>query len=191
MRINLPQVLYCFINCKRLNGQEPITLEYKAKTTYTTLSIRIKIHMKIHRNSTLLTMWYTLFLLCTPELKKLSKITSSYCQLLNPSISSKLQRLYPSHRYQLESNQAPNPRNYGEFCRAPMYKRIAKPSFHSSLSLEHPPSVLFQTVIRSMVETEQLACSFRQCSASTLAQPSSSKMNTCWENLRGAYNFLY
>jgi hypothetical protein len=48
--------------------QWSLILEYKAKTTYTTLSIRFKIHMKIHWNSTLLTMWYTLFLLCTPEL---------------------------------------------------------------------------------------------------------------------------
>jgi hypothetical protein len=41
-------------------------LEYKAKTTNTTLSIRFKIHMKIHWFSTLLTMWYLLFLPCTP-----------------------------------------------------------------------------------------------------------------------------
>ncbi len=45
-------------------------LEYKAKTKYTTLSIRFKIHMKIHWNSTLLTMWYTLFLLCSPVVFK-------------------------------------------------------------------------------------------------------------------------
>jgi hypothetical protein len=43
-----------------------VSLEPQAKTTYTTLSIRLKFQTKTHIFPTILTMWYTLFLLCTP-----------------------------------------------------------------------------------------------------------------------------
>jgi hypothetical protein len=43
-----------------------ITLEYKAKTTHTTMSIGLKFHSKIPWFWTLLTLWYALFLPCTP-----------------------------------------------------------------------------------------------------------------------------
>ncbi len=43
-----------------------IALEYKAKTTHTTMSIRFKIQSLMPWFLFLLTLWYTLFLLCTP-----------------------------------------------------------------------------------------------------------------------------
>ncbi len=42
------------------------TLEYKAKTTHTTMSIKFKIHSWTLWFLTLLTLWYALFLFCTP-----------------------------------------------------------------------------------------------------------------------------
>ncbi len=41
-------------------------LEYKAKTAHTTMSIRFKIHPKMPWFCNLLTLWYALFLPCTP-----------------------------------------------------------------------------------------------------------------------------
>jgi hypothetical protein len=62
IQFNIQRKSFHFVRC---NSIVSTILEYKAKTTYTTLSVRFKIHMKIHWNSTFLTMWYTLFLLCT------------------------------------------------------------------------------------------------------------------------------
>ncbi len=45
-------------------------LEYKAKTTNTTLSIRSKIKVSMNEFWPLLTLWYSLFLPCTPEIWK-------------------------------------------------------------------------------------------------------------------------
>jgi hypothetical protein len=42
-------------------------LEYKAKTTHTTMSIGFKIETSMNEFWTLLTLWYALFLPCTPE----------------------------------------------------------------------------------------------------------------------------
>jgi hypothetical protein len=43
-----------------------MALEYKAKTKHTTMSIRFKIKASMNEFWTLLTLWYALFLPCTP-----------------------------------------------------------------------------------------------------------------------------
>jgi hypothetical protein len=105
-RINSKNIMDCD---SRFNFE---LLEYKAKTTYTTLSIRSNFNVFLYEFWTLSTMWYTLFLLCTPELlmkytfRCESRSTVMKCHAKILRISESLQAALTYYTFKLKIKQS-------------------------------------------------------------------------------------